>query len=202
MPSFAIVTLLADRTVKPFTDEKLFSENRWSSGTGLTGNVRKRLQVALHTYRCCSLAAMACRGRKSDKTGEDTEKTDLRRTIHVPAHADLVLWFLGLVLLLPMSWGWYSKIPIQFFMAFPYAVDFASDTWVNRIIATTIVGLVCWLISGIVHIVALYKGKSRKARKWWNVVAKILLVLVTLIVLLHSLAGVLFLSIDVSDIPL
>ena len=100
---------------------------------------------------------MACRGWKSDKTGEDTEKTDLRCTIHVPAHADLVLWLLGLV---------------------------------------------CWLISGIVHIVALYKGKSRKARKWWNVVTKILLVLVTLIVLLHSLAGVLFLSIDVSDIPL
>ncbi|MSD91561.1 hypothetical protein GKC41_07870 [Bifidobacterium asteroides] len=164
--------------------------------------MRKRLQAALHTYRCCSLAAMACRGRKSDTTGEDTENTDLRRTIHVPPHADLVLWLLGLALLLPMSWGWYSKIPIQFFMAFPDAVDFASDTWVNRIIATTIVGLVCWLISGIIHIVALYKGKSRKARKWWNVVTKILLVLVTLIVLLHSLAGVLFLSIDVSDIPL
>ena len=144
---------------------------------------------------------MACRGRKADKTGKDTEKTDLRRTIHVPADADLVLWFLGLALLLPMSWGWYSKIPIQFFMAFPYAVDFASDTWVNRIIATTIVGLVCWLISGIVHLIALYKWKSQKALKWWSVAAKILLVSVTLIVLLRSLAGVLFLSIDVSDIP-
>ena len=87
-------------------------------------------------------------------------------------------------------------------MAFPYAVAFASDTWVDRIIATTVLGLVCWLISGIVHVVALYKRKSRKALKWWNVVAKILLVSVTLIVLLHSLAGILFLSIDVSDTPL
>ena len=86
-------------------------------------------------------------------------------------------------------------------MAFPYAVDFASDTCVDRIIATTILGLACWLISGIVHIVVLYKRKSRKALRWWNVAAKILLVSVTLIVLLHSLAGMLLLSMDVSDIP-
>lgn len=86
-------------------------------------------------------------------------------------------------------------------MAFPNAVDCASDTWVDKIIATTVIGLVCWLISGIVHLAALYKRKSRKARKWWDVVAKILLVSVTLIVLLHSLAGILFLSIDASDIP-
>lgn len=71
----------------------------------------------------------------------------------------------------------------------------------NRIIATTVLGLVCWLINGIVHLVASYKRKSRKARKRWNVVAKILLVSVTLIVLLHSLAKILFLLIDVSDIP-
>ena len=71
----------------------------------------------------------------------------------------------------------------------------------NRIIATTVLGLVCWLISGIVHLVASYKRKSRKARKRWNFVAKILLVSVTLIVLLHSLAKILFLLIDVSDIP-
>ena len=69
VPSFAIVAHLADRTVKPFTDEKLISENWRSSGTGLTGNVRKRLHTALHSYRCCSLAAMACSGRKADKTG-------------------------------------------------------------------------------------------------------------------------------------
>lgn len=154
-----------------------------------------------HAYRCCSLATMACGGRKADKAGDDTQTTDLRHTHHVLAHADIVLWFLGLVLLLPMSWGWYSKIPIQFFMAFPYAVDFASDTWVDRIIATTILGLACWLVSGIVHIVVLYKRKSRKALRWWNVAAKILLVSVTLIVLLHSLAGMLFLSMDVSNIP-
>lgn len=107
---------------------------------------------------------MTCGGRKADKTGEDTEKNNLRYMIHIPVHAEVVLWFLGLVLLLPMGWGWYSKMPIQFFMAFPYAVDFASDTWVNRIIATTVIGLVCWLISGIVHPVALYKRKSHKAR--------------------------------------
>ena len=148
-----------------------------------------------------SLATMACGGRKAGEVGEDAEKTDLRHTLHVPAHADLVLWFLGLVLLLPVSWGWYSEIPIQFFMAFPYVVDFASDTWVTRIIATAIVRLVCWLLSGITHLVALYKRKSRKARKWWNVVAKILPVSVTPIVLLHSLAGIMFLSMDVSDIP-
>ena len=157
--------------------------------------------MAFHAYKCCSVATMACGEQKADEVGEDMEATELRHTLHVPAHADVVLWFLGLVLLLPMSWGWYSRIPIQFFMTFPYTVDFALDTWVNRIIATTVIGLVCWLISGIVHIIALYKRKSRKARKWWNVVAKILLVLVTLIVLLHSLAGLLFLSIDVSDIP-
>lgn len=68
------------------------------------------------------------------------------------------------------------------------------------IIATTIVGLSCWLVSGIAHLVALYKSKSQKERKWWNVVGKIPLVSVTLIVLLHSLAGILFLSINVSDI--
>ena len=50
-------------------------------------------------------------------------------------------------------------------MAFPYSVDFASDTWVDRIIATTVLGLVCWLISGIVHVVALYKRKSRKSHE-------------------------------------
>lgn len=44
-------------------------------------------------------------GRKADKTGGDAKKTDLRRTIHVPVHAEIVLWLLGLVLLLPMSWG-------------------------------------------------------------------------------------------------
>ena len=136
--------------------------------------MRKRLHVALHTYIYCSLAAMACRGRKADKTGEDTEKTDLRRMIHVPVRAEAIPGFLGLVLLLPMSWGLYRETPIRLFMAFPHAVDFSSDTWVNRIIATTVQGLVCWLISGIVHIVALYKKKSRKARKWWSVVAKIL----------------------------
>lgn len=37
------------------------------------------------------------------------------------------------------GWGWYSKIPIQLFMAFPHAVDLASDTWVDRIIATTVI---------------------------------------------------------------
>lgn len=49
LPSFAIVALLGDRAVKPFTDEKLISEYWRSSRTGLTGNARKRLQVALHT---------------------------------------------------------------------------------------------------------------------------------------------------------
>ena len=94
--------------------------------------------------------------------------------IHVPVRAEAIPWFLGLVLLLLRSWGLYRETPIRLFMAFPYAVDFSSDIWVNRMIATTVQGLVCWLISGIVHIVALYKKKSRKARKWWSVVAKIL----------------------------
>lgn len=64
------------------------------------------------------------RGHKADKTGEGMEKTSLRRTIHVPVHAEVVLWLLGFVLLLLISWGWYNKIPIQFFTAFPFAVDF------------------------------------------------------------------------------
>jgi len=57
---------------------------------------------------------MVCGG-----SGEDTKTTDLRHTIHVLVHADIVLWFLGLALLLPMTWGWYSGIHIQLFMAFP-----------------------------------------------------------------------------------
>ena len=169
---FGRCRFLENYTVRSFTDEKPFSESWRSSGTRLTGNVRKRLHVALHTHRCCSLATMTCRGRKADKTDDGTEKTDLRQMIHVPVHADVVLWSLGLLLLLPMSWGWYSKTPIEFFMAFPYAVAFASDTWVDRIIATTIQEPVCWLISGIVYVVALYKRKSRKALKWWNATAK------------------------------
>lgn len=144
-------------------------------------------------------------GRAADKVDKDAKKTDSRHTIQVLTLAESVLWFLGLILLLPMSWGWYNPIPIKFFMAFPYAVDFASDTWVDRIIATTILGLFCWLISGVVHLVSLYKRYKRnlrRARNWWTIAAKILFVLVTLLVLVHSLAGILFLSIDASYIPL
>lgn len=144
-------------------------------------------------------------GRAADKVDKDAKKIDSRHTIQVLTLAESVLWFLGLILLLPMSWGWYNPIPIKFFMAFPYAVDFASDTWVDRIIATTILGLFCWLISGVVHLVSLYKRYKRnlrRARNWWTIAAKILFVLVTLLVLVHSLAGILFLSIDASDTPL
>lgn len=96
------------------------------------------------------------RGRKANKTGEVTKTTDLRRTIHVLVHAIFVLRFLCLVLSLPMSWGRYSEIPVQFLSRFPYVVDFATNTWADRIIiATTALGLVCLLISDIVHLVAL-----------------------------------------------
>ena len=163
---------------------------------------KQRLRAVFSACRCCIILTMVYGGQATDRVDEDTKKIDLRYTTRLSIHAGAAFWFLGLILLLPMSWGWYSRIPIEFFMAFPYAVDFASDTWVDRIIATTILGLFCWLISGILHVVSLYRRKSRRVLKWSNVVAKVLLISVTLLVLVHSMAGILFLSIDCSNIPL
>lgn len=102
IPSFALVTHLGNCTVKYFTDKKLamkvadYMEQHQQ-------RCKEAVVCGLYTYRYCSLMTMACGGRKADEVGEDTETTEPRHTLHVSAHADIFLWFLGLVLLLPMN---------------------------------------------------------------------------------------------------
>lgn len=57
-----------------------------------------------------------------------------------------VFWWAGLVLLLPVSYGWFSDLPIRIFQRYPYPVEFVSEVWVDRMLFVTSLGLLCWLV--------------------------------------------------------
>ncbi len=112
-----------------------------------------------------------------------------------------VFWWAGLVLLLPVSYGWFSDLPIRIFQRYPYPVEFVSEVWVDRMLFVTNLGLLCWLVVAFMNACRVLTLADVSLPSAETVVRKFVVAAVTVIVLILSLVAAYILSIDVSNIP-
>lgn len=111
-----------------------------------------------------------------------------------------VLWWIGLVLLLPAAGGWFTDFPVAVFQKYPYQVTFSSQIWVDRMIWSTVIGLVCWGLVGLINCLNLIKNASPAMQSQF-IIVRVFVGLVTALVLLSAGAALMLLLVDVNDIP-
>lgn len=111
-----------------------------------------------------------------------------------------VLWWIGLVLLLPAAGGWFTDFPVAVFQKYPYQVTFSSQIWVDRMIWSTVIGLVCWGLVGLINCLNLIKNTSPAMQSQF-IIVRVFVGLVTALVLLSAGAALMLLLVDVNDIP-
>ncbi len=111
-----------------------------------------------------------------------------------------VLWWIGLVLLLPASGGWFSDFPVAVFQKYPYQVTFSSHIWVGRMVWSTVIGLVCWGFVGLINCLILINNTLPTVRSQ-SIIVRVFVALVTSLIVLSAVAALVFLLVDVSGIP-
>lgn len=139
--------------------------------------------------------------RQNPQVAPNSMRSTSRRIIRVCGVAKRVSWWVGLVLLLPSACGWFSHLPADFFTAFPYPVSFTSGIWMSRILISTYTGFACWLLVTLFNIASIFITSSSSVHSPQPVAVKVLVAVVTLLIFVASGAGLLFMSIDVSNIP-
>lgn len=111
-----------------------------------------------------------------------------------------VLWWIGLVLLLPAAGGWLSDFPVAVFQKYPYQVTFSSQIWVDRIICSTVIGLICWGLVGFSNCLILINNTLPTVRSQ-SIIVRVFVALVASLIVLLAGAALVFLLVDVSGIP-
>jgi hypothetical protein len=160
----------------------------------------------------CRIEVMENAGEVNPGAAEDFRESATRQrmrvlgVIRVLGVTKRVLWWVGFVLFLPVTWGWYSELPIQFFLKFPYPVDYESRIWLNRIIASTVGGLGCWFLVGLISLVVSFIRTSPVVRSLKEKVLKVVVAVVTFLILVTAggrlrLLSIVFGSYDATGIP-
>lgn len=111
-----------------------------------------------------------------------------------------VLWWIGLVLLLSAAGGWFSDLPVAVFQKYPYQVTFSSQIWVDRMIWSTVIGLVCWGLVVFINCLILIHNTLPTVQSQ-SIIVRVFVALVTSLIVLSAGAALVFLLVDVSGIP-
>jgi hypothetical protein len=127
---------------------------------------------------------METAGEANPGAAEDFRESATGRRIRAFGVAKRVLWWVGFVLFLPVVFSWFSELPTQFFLKFPYPVDYGSFIWWDRIVASAVGGLGCWFLVGIISLVVSVIRTSPVVRSLEEKVLKVVVAVVTVLVLL------------------
>lgn len=115
--------------------------------------------------------------------------------------AKRVIWWIGLILLLPAASGWFDYLPIAIFQTYPYPVSFSSHIWVDRMIMSTNIGILCWGLVGIINVIYSVKNTSLATQPARAITSRIFVAVITFVVALLAGAALLFLLVVVSNSP-
>lgn len=149
---------------------------------------------------------------KTQNINEDnTASSDQTSTAH--AHQDKtrtirrVLWWMGLVLLIPSLEGWTSsEDAFWIFREFPTPVAQYSNAVSQRIVTVLLVGFGCWCVVGLLKVTSVYDfaraNFSQKQNRNGKTLTKILVAIVTICMSIIAGLSLIVLLADVSGTPL